>query len=105
MSLILNTEPCCVCRVEQIPIGRMGPTGSKKCTKCKNRIQNGKRKIMQKVRRLKMARYCRRCSGLIMNPNPAPSAANIYCTDYCRWMNTTRRLSESNKRIINRLGL
>lgn len=105
MSLILNTEPCSICHIEQIPYGRLGPTGTKKCTKCKNHIQNDRRRILQKVRRLHMPRFCRRCSGRIMNPDPRPNAANIYCTDYCKWLNTTRRLKESTNRIRRKYDL
>ena len=35
LETLVNTVPCSVCKLVQIPCGKMGDTGKKKCPKCK----------------------------------------------------------------------
>lgn len=35
MSLIINTVPCSDCKKVQVPLGKMGDNGKKRCAKCK----------------------------------------------------------------------
>lgn len=91
MSLILNTEPCSICKMEQIPIGRMGPTGNKKCTKCKNMEQSENRRIAQLKRRGRQFHFCIYCHDNI------GTTKTKYCDRRCQ--NLFEQLNRARKKV------
>lgn len=91
MSLILNTEPCSVCHIEQVPYGRLGPTGSKKCIKCKNKEQAENRRITQWKRRSQQFHFCIYCH------NNIGTQKTKYCNRKCQQL--SEQLNRARKKV------
>ena len=62
MSLLdlRQMAPCSVCRVEMVPLGKMGDTGNKKCQKCIGLLQRQRKKTNKRYYKLRVA-ICVRC--------------------------------------------
>ncbi len=92
MSLLLIAK-CIDCGLKMECPNIYSRSRLKRCTRCSNKHKYQNRKILLKVKRLKLKR-CHTCHGL-------NQSEGVFCTDYCRWINS---LKWNRKKIVRIMG-
>lgn len=86
LEILVNTVPCVVCKIEQVPCGRMGDTGTKTCEKCKNKKHTRWKRDYRKKHHFCI--YCKDNIG---------TQKTKYCNKRCR--NAYNQLIEARKKV------